>query len=76
MKLAEFERRITDAAEDLQKCAQKIKEDNAFEVEGWLIQTYKDLLGCKQFATEWANKQEAEIAKVEMARGYDIVGKL
>ena len=75
MNLAEFERRITDAAEDLQKCAQKIKEDNAFEVEGWLIQTYKDLLGCKQFATEWANQQEAEIAKVEESRGYEIVGE-
>ena len=75
MNLAEFERRITDAAEDLQHCAQKIKENDAFEVESWLIQTYKDLVGCKQYATEWANKQEAEIAKVEMARGYEIVGK-
>lgn len=73
MKLAEFERHITDAAEALQQCAQKIKEDDAFEVESFLIQALKDLQGCKEFSTEWADKAEEELAKVEEAKGYDVV---
>ena len=74
MNLAEFERRITDAAEALSQCAQKIKEDDAFESESHLLQAFKDLQGCRQFASNWADEQEREIAKAEESKGYDIVG--
>lgn len=73
MKLAEFERRITDAAEALLLCAQKIKENDAFEVESFLIQAQKDLQGCNRFASDWADEVEAEIAKREEAKGYEVV---
>ena len=73
MKLAEFERRITDAAEDLLRCAREIKNDNAFEVEEWLRQAYKDLRDTSEFAKKWADQQEAEIAKAEEARGYEVL---
>lgn len=73
MRLAEFERRITDAAEALNLCALSIKEDEAFDVERHLLQTLDDLEGCWQFATEWADEQEAEIAKAEEARGYEVI---
>ena len=73
MELAEFERRITDAAESLSHCAQEIKNDNAFEVEEWLRQAYKDLRDTSEFAKKWADEQEAEIAKAEEARGYEVI---
>lgn len=73
MKLAEFERRITDAAEALSICAQEIKENDSFAVETSLLQAFKDLEGCKDFAARWADEQEAEIAKAEEARGYEVV---
>ena len=71
MQLAEFERRITDAAESLQHCAAEIKNDDAFEVESWLIQVFRDLEGCRSFASEWADEQEAEIAKAEENKPYE-----
>ena len=74
MKLAEFERRITDAAEALSQCAQKVKENDAFAVETFLLQALKDLEGCRQFSSEWADEQEREIAKLEESKGYEIVG--
>ena len=73
MELAEFERRITDAAESLSHCAQEIKNDNAFEVEEWLHQAYKDLRDTREFAKKWADEQEAELAKAEEARGYEVL---
>ena len=73
MKLAEFERRITDAAEALSQCAQCIKEDDSFKAEGRLLQAIDDLQGCKKFASDWADEQEREIAKVEESKGYEIV---
>ena len=73
MKLAEFERSITDAAEALSQCAQCIKEDDAFESESHLLQALKDLQGCRQFASDWADDQEREIAKAEESKGYEIV---
>ena len=75
MKLAEFERHITDAAEALAICAQEIKDNDSFAVETSLAQALKDLRGCSEFAKKWADEQEAEIAKVEDARGYEVVGK-
>lgn len=71
--LAEFERRITDAAEALSICSQEIKENDSFAVETSLLQAFKDLEGCKDFAARWADEQEAEIAKAEEARGYEVV---
>lgn len=73
MQLAEFERRIIDAAEALQLCAQEIKENNAFEVENSLWQAFRDLEGCRAFVDKWADEQEAEIAKAEEAKGYEVV---
>ena len=73
MKLAEFERRITDAAEALQICAQKIKEDDSFQVESSLNHALDDLQGCKKFASDWAGEQEKEIAKAEESKGYDVL---
>lgn len=60
MELPEFERRITDAAEALQLCAQEIKNGNAFAVEDFLFQAKKDLEGCRQFSKDWAEKVEEE----------------
>ena len=62
MQLAEFEKRITDAAESLQLCAQYIKRNDAFEVECFLKQAQKDLTGCITFANDWADAQEEGIA--------------
>jgi hypothetical protein len=73
MKLAEFERRITDAAEALANCALEIKNNNAFEVEEWLRQAYQDLRDTSEFARKWADEQEREIAKAEESKGYEIV---
>ena len=73
MKLAEFERRITDASEALFLCSQKIKEDDAFESESHLLQAFLDLQGCKEFASDWADEQEREIGKAEEVKGYEIV---
>lgn len=73
MNLAEFERRITDAAETLQICAQKIKENDAFEVESFLLQALKDLQGCRNFVSDWADEQEREIGRTEEAKGYEVV---
>lgn len=73
MTIDEFERRITDAAEALSQCAQKIKEDDAFESESHLLQAFQDLQGCRQFASDWADEQEREIAKAEESRGYEIL---
>lgn len=73
MNLAEFERRVTDASEALSQCAQEIKENNAFEVESFMMQAFKDLQGCRQFASDWADEQEREIAKAEESKGYEIV---
>ena len=75
MRLAEFEKHITDAAEALNHCAQDIKRDNAFEVEYWLQTALSDLEGCREFATEWANEQEAKIAAEEEGRAYEIIGE-
>lgn len=71
MQLAEFERRITDAAEALAICAQEIKENNSFEVETLLLQALKDLNGCKEFASDWADEQERIIGESEEAKGYE-----
>ncbi len=73
--MPEFERRITDAAEALNLCSQEIKQDDAFEVENSLTQALKDLQGCKEFATKWADEQESEIAKAEEAKGYEVVAE-
>ena len=73
MNLAEFERRVTDAAEALSQCAQCIKEDDAFESESHLLQVFQDLQGCRQFVSNWADEQEREIAKAEESKGYEIV---
>ena len=73
MQLEEFERHVTDAADSLLNCAQAIKENDAFEVEEWLRQAYKDLQGTSEFAKKWADEQESEIAKAEEAKGYEIV---
>ena len=73
MNLAEFERRITDASEALSQCAQCIKEDDPFKAEGRLLQAIDDLQGCRQFASNWADEQEREIAKADEAQGYEIV---
>jgi hypothetical protein len=75
MTLAEFERRITDAAEALSMCAQEIKKNDSFAVEASLSQVLKDLSGCTAFARKWADEQEAEIAKVEESREYEILKK-
>lgn len=73
MKLAEFEKRISLATEALEQCSLKIKENDAFEVENWLIQANSDLEGCKEFATSWANEDEKKLGEIEMAKGYEIV---
>lgn len=73
MELNEFKKRIGDATEALKLCSHKIEENDAFEVEGFLIQAQKDLQGCKEFATDWANKAEKELGEIEMAKGYEIV---
>ena len=73
MRLVEFERRITDAAEALNLCALSIKVDESFDAERNLLQALADLEGCRQFASEWADEQEAEIAKAEEAKGYEVI---
>lgn len=73
MQLAEFERRVTDAAEALRNCAEEIKNNDAFEVEQWLHQAFKELKDTREFASRWADEQEAEIAKAEEARGYEVI---
>ena len=74
MELAEFERRITDAAEALSHCAQCIKEDDSFQCEGLLLQALEDLQGCKKFASDWADEEEREIGKAEESKHYEVVG--
>jgi len=76
MNLAQFEKRITDAAEALAICSREIKEDDAFAVETSVHQALKDLEGCKEFATKWANEQEELIAQAEEAKGYEVIGEL
>lgn len=73
MKLPEFERRITDAAEALQLCARSIKGNDAFAVEDFLKQAQDDLTGCLTFANDWADEQEEEIGKAEESKGYEVV---
>ena len=73
MQLDEFERRITDAIESLSNCAQEIKNNDAFAVEQRLFQARKDLAGTTEFAKQWADEQEAEIAKAEESRGYEVI---
>ena len=65
MELAEFERRITDAAEALSQCARHIKADDSFNAEYSLHQALDDLKGCKGFVSGWADEQERQIAKAE-----------